>query len=95
MTTDEIPTGSSETGYSNPEFDDLYYQQSSELDLNKRKELVWQMQQIVFDDVVYIIPYYAQNVQAYRQDRFTGFVLDKPKVELADITSLAYVEPVK
>jgi len=95
MTTDEIPTGSSETGYSNPEYDALYLQQSSELDLNKRKELVWQMQQIMHDDVIYIIPYYAQNVQAYRKDRFTGFVLDKPKVELSDITSLAYVEPVK
>ena len=95
MTTDEIPTGSSETGYSNPEFDELYYKQASELDLNRRKEIVWQMQQIVFDDVVYIIPFYAQNVQAFRKDRFTGFVLDQPKVELADITSLAFVEPVK
>ena len=95
MTTDEIPTGSSETGYSNAEFDDLYYQQASELDLNKRKELVWKMQQIAFDDVVYIIPYYAQNVQAYRKDRFVGWVLNQPKVELSDITSLAYVEPVK
>jgi len=73
----------------------LYYQQASELDLNKRKELVWQMQQIVFDDVVYIIPFYAQSVQAYRKDRFTGFVLDQPKVELSDITSLMFVELVK
>ena len=95
MTTDEIPTGSSETGYSNAEFDDLYYEQASELDLNRRKDLVWQMQQIVFDDVVYIIPYYDLNVQAYRSDRFKGFVLDQPKVELSDITSLAYVEPVE
>ena len=95
MTTDEIPTGSNETGYSNPEYDALYFQQSSELDLNKRKEIVWQMQQIMHDDVIYIIPYYAQNVQAYRKDKFTGFILDKPKVELSDITSLAYVEPVK
>ncbi len=95
MTTDEISTGSSETGYSNPDYDALYLQQSTELDLNKRKELVWQMQQIMHDDVIYIIPYYAQSVQAYRKDRFTGFVLDKPKVELSDITSLAYVEPVK
>ena len=95
MTTDEIPTGSSETGYSNPEYDALYVKQSSELDLNKRKEIVWQMQQIVFDDVVYVIPYYQQNVQAFRKDRFTGWVLDQPKVELSDITSLAYVKPVK
>jgi peptide/nickel transport system substrate-binding protein len=95
MTTDEIPTGSSETGYSNPEFDDLYYQQASELDLNKRKELVWQMQKIVYDDVVYIIPFYAQAVQAYRKDRFTGFIMDQPKLELSDVTSLVLVEPVK
>jgi peptide/nickel transport system substrate-binding protein len=93
MTTDEIPTGSSETGYSNPEFDELYYQQASERDLNTRKELVWKMQQIVFDDVVYIIPYYAQSVQAYRKDRFTGWVLDQPKVELSDVTSLIFVKP--
>ena len=70
-------------------------QQASELDLTKRKEIVWQMQQIVFDDVVYIIPYYVQNVQAYRTDRFTGWKLDQPKVELSDITSLQYVEVVK
>jgi peptide/nickel transport system substrate-binding protein len=95
MTTDEIPTGSSETGYSNPAYDELYHQQASELDLNKRKELVWEMQKIVFDDVVYIIPYYAQNVQAYRTDRFSGWILDQPKVELSDVTSLKIVEPVK
>lgn len=95
MTTDEIPTGSSETGYSNTEFDELYYEQASELDLNRRKEIVWQMQQIVFDDVVYIIPYYAQAVQAYRKDRFTGWILDQPKVELSDVTSLVFVRPVE
>jgi ABC-type transport system substrate-binding protein len=50
------------------------------------------MQQIVHDDVVYIIPYYAENVQAYRKDRFTGWIVDEPKVELSDVTSLVIVE---
>jgi peptide/nickel transport system substrate-binding protein len=95
MTTDEIPTGSSETGYSNPEYDALYRQQASELNLEKRRQLVWKMQEIVFNDVVYIIPYYEQNVQAFRKDRFTGFILDQPKVELSDVTSLVRVEPVR
>jgi peptide/nickel transport system substrate-binding protein len=94
MTTAEIPTGSSETGYSNPEYDDLFGQQATELDQNKRKDIVWQMQQIVHDDVVYIIPFYAQNTQAFRKDRFTGWILDKPKVELSDVTSLFVVSPV-
>ncbi|MEW6406396.1 MAG: ABC transporter substrate-binding protein, partial [Chloroflexota bacterium] len=95
MTTDEIPTGSSETGYSNPEFDEMYYQQASEMDFETRKELVWQMQQIVFDDVVYIIPYYDPALQAYRTDRFTGWITDQAKVELSDPTSLTVIEPVK
>jgi peptide/nickel transport system substrate-binding protein len=95
MTTDEIPTGSSETGYSNPEYDALYLEQAIERDFEKRKELVWQMQQIVFDDVVYLIPYYDPALQAYRTDRFTGWITDQAKIELSDPTSLTVVELVK
>lgn len=95
MTTEQIPTGSSETGYSNPEYDELYRQQATELDKEKRKEIVWKMQEIAHRDVVYIIPFYPQNTQAYRTDRFTGWITDKPKVELSDPTSLVVIEPVK
>lgn len=94
-TTAEIPNGYNETGYSNPEYDALFDQQSVELDPQKRLEIVWQMQQIAFDDVVYIIPYYEQAVQAYRTDRFTGWITDSTKVELSDVSSLVVIEPVK
>lgn len=94
-TTAEIPTGYNETGYSNPEYDALYDQQATELDLQKRIALVHQMQQIAFDDVVYIIPYYEQAIQAYRVDRFSGWLIDFPKVELSDTSSLVVVEAVK
>jgi peptide/nickel transport system substrate-binding protein len=93
--TSEIPNGYNETGYSNPAYDELYEAQGVELDLNKRYELVWQMQEIVFNDVVYIIPYYEQAIQAYRVDKFTGWVTDKAKVELADLSSLLVIEPVQ
>lgn len=93
--TDEIPNGYNETGYSNPVYDELNSQQGVELDVEKRRELVWQMQQIVFDDVVYIIPYYAQAIQAYRIDKFKGWITDKAKVELSDISSLLIIEPVQ
>ena len=94
MLTSEIPTGNSETGYSNPEYDALYEQQAVELDQAKRIEIVHQMQQIVFDDVVYIIPYYAQEVQAFRTDRFKGWLTDAGKVALEDPSSLLVIEPV-
>jgi peptide/nickel transport system substrate-binding protein len=94
-TTAEIPSGYNETGYSNPEYDALFDQQATELDLQKRIDLVWQMQQIAFDDVVYVIPYYEQAIQAYRVDRFTGWLTGFPKVELSDTSSLVVVEAVK
>jgi peptide/nickel transport system substrate-binding protein len=93
--TDEIPTGNSETGYSNPEFDELYAQQATELDPDKRREIIWDMQEILHRDIAYIIPYYAQATQAYRTDRLQGWITDQPKVELADVTSLVVIEPVE
>lgn len=93
--TSDIPTGNSETGYSNPKFDALYTQQVIELDQEKRREMVWEMQKIVFDDVVYIIPYYPQEVQAFRKDRFSGWITDQPKVGLADPSSLTVIQPVQ
>lgn len=95
MTSTEIPTGMSETGYSNADYDQMYKEQTSALDVESRKEIVWNMQKLVHDDVVYVIPFYAKAVQAYRTDRFTGWKTDQPKLAMEDPTSLMYVEPVK
>lgn len=92
--TDEIPTGLSETGYSNPEFDALYAQQATTLDPAERQALIWRMQEILHRDVAYIVPYYAQATQAFRTDRFRGWVTDQPTVALEDPTSLTVIEPV-
>ena len=95
MRTESIATGSSETGYSNARYDALYEQQSVELDLKKRQALVWEMQRLVHDDAVYIIPYYEMQVQAVRTDRFTGWIVDQNKLDLSDVSSLVNITPVK
>jgi peptide/nickel transport system substrate-binding protein len=93
--TDQIVTGYNETGYSNPRYDELYVQQGTELDHAKRVKMVWEMQQIVHDDVVYIVPFYYQQTQAYRTDRFKGWLDSEPKLALEDVTSIMVIEPVK
>lgn len=93
--TDQIPTGSSETGYANPEFDKLYDQQQVERDPEKRKQIVFKMQEILFNDVTYIIPYYQDTVQAYRTDRFQGWIIDAPTLALEDPKNLTIIEAVK
>lgn len=94
-TTDAIPYGSSETGYSNPAYDELYSQQQVTLNFEERKEIVWEMQRVTHEDVVYIIPFYEETIQAYRNDRFTGWITDQAKIELTDVSSLVLIEPVK
>jgi peptide/nickel transport system substrate-binding protein len=95
LTTDEITTGTSETGYSNPEYDALYTAQATELDPEARKAIVWQMQEIMMRDLPYIIPYYQQETQAFRKDRFTGWVTNATKVALEDPSSLTQIEAVQ
>jgi peptide/nickel transport system substrate-binding protein len=94
MTTGEIPTGSSETGYANPVFDDLYAQQAVELDHDKRRDLIWEMQRLAHEDVVYLT-YYQQQVQAFRSDRFKGWITDAPTLVLEDPSSLTVIEAVQ
>lgn len=77
LTTDEIPTGISETGYSNPEYDQLFDEQIQTVDKAKRLEMLSQLQEIAVRDLPYITLYYAQPVSAYRSDRFQGVPVDE------------------
>ena len=46
--------GWSDTGYCNPEYDELYKEQGATADEEKRKEIVWEMQEILYRDKPYI-----------------------------------------
>lgn len=92
MVSQEIATGLNETGYVNSEYDELFKKQAAEVDPEARRKLVWQMQQIVHRDVVYIIPYYEYGIQGYRNDRFTGFP-DSELVALQDRQILTHIRP--
>ena len=94
MLTDEIPSGYNETGYSNPEYDSLFKKQATQLEDEERLRTIWQMQGIVHQDVVYIIPFYQRAVQAYRTDTFRGWLTESNRLDLDAISSLAVIEPI-
>lgn len=89
----EIESGFSETGYCNPEYDALYDAQAIETDPAARVELIIEMQQILIDDLPYIIPYYEQSIQAWRTDTFTGWLDNDPTLGLEDPSSLVALRP--
>ncbi len=89
----EIDTGFSETGYCNPEFDELYESQAVEQDHDARVEQIIEMQRILVEDVPYIIPYYEQQIEAWRTDTFTGWTTDDPTLGLTDPAALIALRP--
>ena len=89
----EIESGFSETGYCNPDYDALYDAQSVEQDPATRVEMIHEMQQILMDDLPYIIPYYQQSIQAWRTDTFTGWLDGDPTLGLEDPSSLTVIRP--
>jgi len=59
--------------YSDPAYEKMYTEQHTTADLEKRKGIVTQMQQFLYDQVPLVILLYEKDLSAYRNDRFTGF----------------------
>ena len=68
-----VEGGWSDSGYCDQDFEDMYVEQGVTFDREARRELIWKMQEKLFNDRPYIVLTYAKNIQAYRSDRFTGF----------------------
>jgi peptide/nickel transport system substrate-binding protein len=64
----------SDSWYCNPAYDKLYKEQNGATDEQKRAEIVKRMQQMLYDDAPYLNTTYSQIGEAYRSDRWEGFV---------------------
>jgi peptide/nickel transport system substrate-binding protein len=64
--------GLSDSGFNNSTYDQLYVAQQQATDPAQRQTIIWQMQQILHDNVVYVPLYDPLAVQAFRSDKFTG-----------------------
>src|SRR5262249_33116003 len=53
------------TGYSNPRFDEIA-QQATKADLKPRKEMLYELQRILAEDVPMMVLYYPYRIYAYR-----------------------------
>jgi peptide/nickel transport system substrate-binding protein len=63
--------GLSDCGYCNPDFDAIYEEQARTMDLEERRQLMWEAQDTLFQDRPYIMIAYIPTIQAWRTDRFT------------------------
>ncbi|MFC7625954.1 ABC transporter substrate-binding protein [Microlunatus sp. GCM10028923] len=64
----------SENNWCDPEFDKLYQAQHTEQDPAKRGEIVKQAFSMIHESGVNMVLWYADSLEAYRSDKFTGFI---------------------
>jgi len=65
-----------DSGYCDPEYDALYAASRTAIDKDERIDLVWQMQEKIYNDRPWIVLLYGSAMSAYRSDRFEGFSPD-------------------
>jgi peptide/nickel transport system substrate-binding protein len=94
LTTDQFVEGGwSDSGYHNPDYDKLYLDQQHLVDKTQRQQTILKMQNMVFNDRPYIVLVYENMLQAYRSDRYKGFIVSPQGIE--STPSLMNVEPVQ
>ncbi|MDZ7665879.1 MAG: ABC transporter substrate-binding protein [Desulfotignum sp.] len=87
------PRGWNMSGYRNPEFDKLAEEQRLMVNVEKRKQMIWTMQEMILEDVPYYPLYNPHIIEATVNKRFGGWV---QKVDgIGSIWSLCMVKPVK
>jgi len=61
----------SDVGYCKEDYDEIYFDQGVTTDPEARKQLIWEAQEMLFEDRPYINLVYSKTIQAYRSDLFT------------------------
>lgn len=69
-----------DANWTNERYDELYLEQQQEVDPDRRLEIVHEMVRIIYDDAAYFALWYAPDLQAYRTDKFEGFVRQPAEV---------------
>lgn len=70
----EVYANLSDSFFCDEQYDALYEQQARQINVAERAATVRQMQKILYDQAPYIVTVYYDRLQAYRSDRFTGFL---------------------
>ncbi len=64
----------SDSYWTDPEYEQLYKQQSQELDAAKRKVMIDRMQQILYEQSPYIVTDYRPDFEAYNTAKWEGYI---------------------
>jgi peptide/nickel transport system substrate-binding protein len=91
-----VPGCLSDSGFSDPTYDQLYQQQHQATDPAQRQKILWQMQDLIAAHVPYVALYDPDAIQGFRADLFTGLNLGvlPPLTQYSSINLFTSVRPI-
>ncbi|MBM3147417.1 MAG: ABC transporter substrate-binding protein, partial [Actinobacteria bacterium] len=69
----------SDCNWSNPAYDSLYVEQEACLDPQRRKELIWRMQELIYEENPYVVLVYPESLQVYDSAGWEGWTRQPAK----------------
>ena len=86
FTTDQIQ-GNNDAAWSDPQYDQLFKLQETTLDQQKRKQIVWQMEKIFYEQTPYVVLDYPKLLEGWNTASWTGWErIPQPDGAVAFIT---------
>ena len=67
--------GNNDSFFCDSHYDQLYHDQLATKTVQERIDILHQMQQILWEQMPYIMVSYTDYLEAYRTDRFTGYIM--------------------
>jgi peptide/nickel transport system substrate-binding protein len=80
MDADDPTNYYNDANWCSEEYDRLYDDQKVEIDRDRRIEIVHEMLTLFYEDAAYVVLYYSPDLQAYRTDRFEGWLRQPAEV---------------
>lgn len=85
--------GRNTSAYNNPSYDKFADESAKELDREKRRKIIFEMQSILMDDIPWIPLFNASVIEGYRKNRFSGWVNQLNGI--GNFWSFLFIKPLK
>ena len=88
----QTETGTSDSGYNNSAYDALYGQMITATNYTTVYKDAYELQQMLYQDLPYIMLYYVKSIEAYNSQAFTGYFDNMTGGPFSDVNWYTFID---
>lgn len=88
----QTETGTSDSGFQNSTYDKLYNEMVSSTNISQVYQLAYELQEILYQQIPYIVLYYVNSIEAYNSQLFTGYFDNMTGGPFSDVNWYTFID---